>query len=180
MKLIIGLGNPGDKYANNRHNVGYMVVDYFAESKNLTWKSKTKQNAWIAEGDGYILAKPNTYMNNSGLAAAALKQFYKPDEILVIADDIDREFASIRTRLSGGHGGNNGLGSVISAIGEDFARLRVGAKNQYRDKTDAADFVLSDFSKDEVKLLPEIIGLSSNQIDKFINGEFVESTYGIA
>jgi len=180
MKLIVGLGNPGEKYAKTRHNVGFMVVDYFVQEHNLTWKDKSKHSAMIAEGNGFVLVKPMTYMNNSGRAVAALKQFYKPDEVLVIADDIDRDFGSIRTRRGGGHGGNNGLESIISAIGDDFARIRVAVQNQHRTRDNAADFVLSNFSGDEAKLLPEVIKLCISDIDKFLIGDFEDRTAGIA
>jgi len=180
MKLIIGLGNPGEKYAKNRHNVGFMVVDHFAQENDLSWKEKSKLGAFIAEGDGYVLAKPTTFMNDSGRAVAALKQFYKTDEILVIADDIDRDFGSIRTRAGGGHGGNNGLDSIISAVGDDFARIRVAVQNQHRTRDNAADFVLSNFSGDEVKLLPEVVRLASADISDFLSGKFEDKTSGIA
>lgn len=179
MKLIVGLGNPGEKYARTRHNAGFMVVDKFAEDKNLTWKEKSKLSAVIAEGEGYILAKPTTYMNDSGRAVAALKQFYKTDDILVIADDIDRDFGSIRTRVGGGHGGQNGLDSIISAIGDDFARIRIAVQNQYRTRENAGDFVLSNFSADEAKLLPEVVTLATSEIDKFLNDRFEYKTLGI-
>jgi PTH1 family peptidyl-tRNA hydrolase len=176
MKLIIGLGNPGEKYAKTRHNAGFMVVDSFAEAHGLTWKEKSKHSAMIAEGDGFVLAKPQTFMNDSGRAVAALKQFYKTDEILVIADDIDRDFGSIRTRQGGGHGGNNGLDSIISAIGDDFARIRIAAKNEFRAPDNAAKFVLSNFTAEESKKLAKVIDLAKIEIEKFLNDEFEDST----
>ncbi len=179
MKLIIGLGNPGEKYAKTRHNVGFMVVDQFAEEQGLTWKEKSKLGAFIAEGDGYVLAKPTTFMNESGRAVAALKQFYKTDEILVIADDIDRDFGSIRTRVGGGHGGNNGLDSIIGSIGDDFARLRVAVQNEHRTRENAADFVLSNFTAEESKVLSEIIELASDEIDNFLADSFEDKSSSI-
>ena len=157
-----------------------MAVDHFAQKNGLTWKEKTKLAAYIAEGDGFILAKPTTFMNDSGRAVAALKQFYKTDEILVIADDIDRDFGSIRTRIGGGHGGNNGLESIIAAIGEDFARVRIAVKNQYRTSENAAAFVLSDFSGDEAKILPDVIELACAEIENFLSDALEDRSTEIA
>ena len=179
MKIIVGLGNYGPGYTNNRHNAGFMVVDKFAHDNGLSWKEKSKLSAYIAEGEGYMLIKPTTYMNDSGRAVNAVMQFYKTDDILVICDDIDRDFGSIRTRMGGGDGGNNGLKSVIGAIGKDFARIRIGAQNEHRTPENAASFVLSDFNSSEKELLPQVLQASIDQIDNFVSGDFPEHTVSV-
>ncbi len=173
MKCIIGLGNIGQQYEKTRHNVGFMVVDAFAQQEHLSWKTKSKLHADISLGDDIILVKPTTLMNRSGSAIQAIKQFYKidNDDILVICDDIDRNFGELRIRQSGGDGGHNGLKDLIAHIGEDFWRLRIGVANEYRAINDAADFVLSRFSSSELTTL-QTHGLpeTSDAIASFFEG----------
>ncbi len=179
MKIIIGLGNPGKEYAKNRHNIGFMVVDKLAHDQDLQWREKPKLSAYLAKGDGFILVKPTTFMNNSGNSVQSVKNFYKTDEILVVCDDIDRDFGSMRTRLGGGAGGNNGLESIISAIGEGFARIRVGAQNEHRTPKNASAFVLSDFSKSETDVLPDVLTLAIKQINAFLEDKLEYHTVNI-
>ena len=175
MKCIIGLGNIGAQYEKTRHNVGFMAVDAFAEREALTWTMKSKLHAEIALGNDIILVKPTTLMNRSGNAVQAIKLFYKiyNSDILVICDDIDRNFGELRIRQSGGDGGHNGLKDLIGHIGEDFWRLRIGVANEHRVKIDAADFVLDNFSKAELEKLNSI-GLSetTKAVESFINDNF--------
>ncbi len=173
MKCIVGLGNVGQEYEKTRHNVGFMAVDAFATQEDLNWATKSKLHADIAQGDGLLLVKPTTLMNRSGNAVQAIKQFYKIEnnDILVICDDIDRNFGELRIRQGGGDGGHNGLKDLIAHIGEDFWRLRIGVTNEHRDLNDTADFVLSRFSASELDSLhadgiPEI----TKKISLFIDG----------
>lgn len=160
MKLIIGLGNPGAKYAVTRHNAGFRAVDVLAG--HTKWRANKKFNAHIAEirkGDeAIILAKPQTFMNESGAAARLLIDFYKIPlaSVLVIYDDIDLILGETRLRASGGSGGHNGLASVIAHLGtEAIARLRLGIAEEKTGKQNipAEDYVLQPFSLDgEIKI----------------------------
>ena len=132
MKIIVGLGNPGNEYAKTRHNVGFMLVDALAEHLNINlWKDKF--NAQIAEGrigtEKILLVKPQTYMNNSGEAVGPLMRWYKvtPEDIIVAHDDMDIPAGTIRIRKKGSSGGHNGIKSLIAHLGsENFSRVRLG------------------------------------------------------
>lgn len=132
MKIIVGLGNPGNEYAKTRHNVGFMLVDALAEHLNINlWKDKF--NAQIAEGrigtEKILLVKPQTYMNNSGEAVGPLMRWYKvtPEDIIVAHDDMDIPAGTIRIRKKGSSGGHNGIKSLIAHLGsENFPRVRLG------------------------------------------------------
>ncbi|HIX83785.1 MAG TPA: aminoacyl-tRNA hydrolase [Candidatus Megamonas gallistercoris] len=132
MKIIVGLGNPGNEYAKTRHNVGFMLIDALADNLNITlWKDKF--NAQIAEGrigtEKILLVKPQTYMNNSGEAVGPLMRWYKlePEDIIVAHDDMDIPAGTVRIRKKGSSGGHNGIKSLIAHLGsENFARIRLG------------------------------------------------------
>jgi PTH1 family peptidyl-tRNA hydrolase len=167
-KLIVGLGNPGKKYANSKHNVGFMALDHYATIKKIKFKSSIKFNADIVEYQNVILMKPKTYMNNSGYAVFKLVEYYgiKEENILVIFDDVDLPFAKLRLRYKGGSGGHNGIKSLLSYLSTDeFKRLRVGIEKS--DKVELSDYVLSDFSKVEQKILFEELITISSIIDDF-------------
>lgn len=164
IKLIVGLGNPGNKYDGTRHNIGFAVIDMFRENNDFPdWQEKSKFKAFVSEdfiaGKKIILAKPTTFMNDSGQAVRALKDFYRVDDkdIIVIHDELDLPFETVKQKLGGGSAGNNGIKSIIAHIGENFSRVRVGVRNDLLDTMDSADFVLAKFSKDEQKKLPEIL-----------------------
>lgn len=182
MKCIVGLGNIGQQYEKTRHNVGFMVVDAYAQQEHLSWKTKSKLHADISLGDDIILVKPTTLMNRSGSAIQAIKQFYKidNDDILVICDDIDRNFGELRIRQSGGDGGHNGLKDLIAHIGEDFWRLRIGVANEHRQLNDAADFVLSNFTKDELATISSSITRYFLILDSFIDGSIESHSASLA
>lgn len=157
MKLIVGLGNPGKKYAKTRHNVGFMVIDALHESLSgfqvSSWELSKKFNAEIAgctmHGEKVILAKPMTFMNASGEAVQLIGHFYKlvPDDILVIHDDKDIPLGEIKYQENRSHAGHNGVRSIIDHIGsQDFARLRCGIASQNPKKMeDVPTFVLKNF-----------------------------------
>jgi PTH1 family peptidyl-tRNA hydrolase len=168
MKLIVGLGNPGRDYVNNRHNAGFKCVDLFAREHGI---SLTQRGARSKLGTGEIantrivLAKPQTFMNLSGEAVSALVRRYKlsPEDILVIHDDLDLPLGKIRIREKGSSGGHNGLKSIIARLGtRDFPRIRVGiAPNESSDgaaapEVDAVEHVLSDFTDAEKTVMREV------------------------
>lgn len=163
MKLIIGLGNIGPHYENTRHNIGFRAVDELAAKFELSWQLKDKFKAIIAQGvvnnQKVILAKPTTYYNLSGEAAQAIQHFYKltNDDILVIHDELDLPFGTIRARIGGSDAGNNGIKNLIEHLGEDFARIRVGVANRPLTAEEHVDYVLSRLTHQENSQLPEII-----------------------
>jgi PTH1 family peptidyl-tRNA hydrolase len=172
IKLIVGLGNVGKDYDGTRHNVGFAVVDEFRKKNKFpAWQEKSKFKAFISEdfldGKKVILAKPTTLMNASGDSVRALKDFYKLDnkDIVVVHDELDLPFETVKQKMGGGSAGNNGLKSLISQIGEDFSRIRIGIKNELLERMDAADFVLSKFSKEELPKLKNIVSDACKLLD---------------
>ena len=172
MWLVVGLGNPGPDYAGNRHNVGQMALAELADRMRATFKGH-KANAAVAEGrtgadaPRLILAKPNTYMNVSGAPVAALLRFYKlpPENLIVVHDELDIPFDSIKLKSGGGHGGHNGVRDIAAAIGTpDFVRVRVGI-GRPPGRQPAADFVLRDFSADERKVLPNLLSDAADAVE---------------
>lgn len=171
--LIVGLGNPGREYVNNRHNVGFQIADRWAGAHGLAF-NKMQSKAKIAPGKiddrRIIVAKPQTFMNDSGRAVSALLKFYKVprEQLLVIFDDLDLPFGMIRLRPEGGAGGHNGMRSIIQALGHNqFARLRVGI-GRPPGRMDPAAFVLQDFSRDEAAELSRIFDRATQALDAFI------------
>lgn len=156
--LVAGLGNPGPKYAGNRHNIGFMVLDALAEQCGERWK-RHKTNAQVAEARfeqrPVILAKPQSYMNLSGGPVAGLSRFYRVplERIVVVHDELDLAYGALRLKRGGGGGGHNGLRSLTSALGgPDYVRLRMGIGRPLG-RMDVAAYVLSDFSTAERKEL---------------------------
>jgi peptidyl-tRNA hydrolase, PTH1 family len=153
--LVVGLGNPGREYANNRHNVGWHVVEELARRHDGQWRGKFNGRLADVRIDGHKVAllKPETYMNDSGRSVRAAASFYKvePDAVLVVHDDGDLDLGRLQARLGGGLAGHNGLRSVAQHLGTpDFLRLRVGVGRPARgDRRSLADFVLSDFEPHE-------------------------------
>jgi len=160
---IIGLGNPGARYVKNRHNVGFMCVDAFAKTHNLSWKPDSKREADLAQGNlkgrKIFAAKPQTYMNLSGNAVRKILAYYQipVENLLVIYDDTAIPFGKIRFRPSGSAGSHNGIESVLVELGtEDVSRLRVGI-GEPPPQWDLKDYVLANFTSDEDKQLVKII-----------------------
>lgn len=178
MKLIIGLGNPEERYENTRHNVGFRVLDTYASEKSENFFMKDKFRASIAEltvgEEKVILAKPATYYNNVGEAARLISDFYKIDseDILVIHDELALPFGTIRTRIGGSDAGNNGIKSMNQHLGDKTARIRIGIYNDLRDRIDDADFVLSNFTRSEDQALALLTGKAITIIDEFIDESF--------
>ncbi|MDR2999986.1 MAG: aminoacyl-tRNA hydrolase [Fibromonadaceae bacterium] len=156
--LFVGLGNPGQRYVGTRHNLGFMAIDSLAESS--AWKSECRavtQRVRIA-GKDVLLAKPQTYMNLSGESVQALMSFYKvkPENLLVFSDDVNLACGKMRIRPSGSAGGQNGLKSIIEHIGQNFARVRIGA-GLVPEHWDLVNWVLSSISKEDMPLCEEAI-----------------------
>jgi PTH1 family peptidyl-tRNA hydrolase len=161
IKLIVGLGNPGTRYARSRHNVGFMIADRFARAHALTFARK-RFNAQIAEGDiagkRVMIAKPQTFMNLSGEAVGKVFAFYKiaPHDLLVIYDDLDLPLGKMRLRPKGSAGGHHGMESIIARIGtSDFPRLRIGIGRPSPDAD--VDHVLGSFDADERAVMDETL-----------------------
>lgn len=171
IQLIVGLGNVGKEYEGSRHNSGFMAVDAYATANTFPkWQEKAKFKAVITEdfvaGRKIVLAKPTTLYNLSGESVRALKDFYKlgNHDIIVIHDELDLPFGTVREKQGGGSAGSNGLKSIISYIGNDFKRIRIGIKNDLLEKFDPADFVLSKFSTAEKKQLDVVIKAALKKI----------------
>ena len=171
--FIVGLGNPGRQYQHNRHNVGFIVVDQLAESA-LIPVQRVAFRALIGKGtlDGQpaILAKPQTFMNESGKAVAAVMRFYKipTENLLVMHDDLDLPFGTLRLRPEGSAGGQRGMASIIKQLNTQvFARLRVGI-GRPPGRMDPRDYVLHDFDASEEALLPEVLQSAMQAIHMFI------------
>jgi PTH1 family peptidyl-tRNA hydrolase len=171
--LFLGLGNPGREYRDNRHNAGFMVIDRLAirlDARGMKLQSKALVTSTFFQDKKILLAKPQTYMNLSGHSVQGLANFYKLplENLLVIYDDLDLPFGTIRIRPGGGPGGQKGVASAIESLGtKDFARLRIGI-GRPSGKMDAADYVLQDFTRDEMKSLSEILDRASDSALSFI------------
>jgi len=166
MFLLAGLGNPGSKYEKTRHNVGFLVIDEIAKNLTTSNINKSNFNADVLKSSNELLVKPTTYMNNSGVAIHAIKEYYKLhlEDIIVIHDDLDLPFGTVKFKIGGGHGGHNGLRSLDSHIGNMYIRVRIGI-GKPQDKGDVANYVLSDFSKEELNKLEGIISHTIKAIE---------------
>lgn len=175
MRVIFGIGNPGNKYKNNRHNIGFRLLNYFA-SKNSFSFVPSKGSYYYCTGkfgnSEYCLVKPTTYVNNSGIAVTELIEtlHIKIEDLLVIHDDINLSVGKIKLKLSGGDGGHNGISSIIYHLNSnEFTRLRIGVGNSF-ERGEMAAYVLSDFSSEEEKILEKTFETGCNLIEKFIIG----------
>ncbi len=162
IRLLVGLGNPGQKYQRTRHNVGFMVIDELVRHFRLRkYHERCLSHIYKVKVGGreIVLAKPQTFMNNSGRAVENLLEEFslEPSQMLVIYDDLDLPLGSMRLRLKGGSGGHRGMESIISAVGtESFPRLRIGI-GRPKSKGDVVDYVLSPFGKEEQELLSRVL-----------------------
>ena len=171
MKLIVGLGNPGRKYAGTRHNVGFDIVDLIASRHRLEWESAPAE-ALLAKwrAASALLAKPLTFMNLSGQAVGDLLRFFKIDlpDLLVVVDDVNLELGRLRARPGGSAGGHNGLKSLIGLLGsEAFARLRVGV-GRGEARRDLADHVLARFDPEERTIVAEAVNRAADAAELFV------------
>lgn len=171
--LVVGLGNPGREYADTRHNVGQMVLDELAHRASASFK-RHKTMATVAEGrfgvggPRFVLAKPNTYMNVSGGPVSQLLRFYslQPDRLIVLQDEIDIPFDSLKLKFGGGHGGHNGVRDIMSAIGTgNFTRVRIGVGRPPGSRA-AADHVLRAFTSQERAELPSLLADAADAVEQ--------------
>ncbi|MCX4747113.1 aminoacyl-tRNA hydrolase [Kitasatospora sp. NBC_01287] len=181
--LVAGLGNPGEGYARNRHNIGFMVVDLLAQRIGAKFKAH-KSRAQVAEGrlagQRVVLAKPMTFMNLSGGPVTALRDFYKaPTGALVaVHDELDIDYATLRLKLGGGDNGHNGLKSITKSLGPDYHRVRCGI-GRPPGRMEVADFVLKDFSSSERKELDWFVDRSADAVEALLTEglERAQGTY---
>ena len=170
--LIVGLGNPGRGHAFNRHNLGFMAVDRLA-ARHAIDLTRVQSKAIVGSGRiaerPVILAKPQTFMNLSGEAVGRLAGYYRvpPGNLLVIYDELDIPFGTIRLREKGSAGGHNGMRSIIQRFGSEFPRLRLGI-GRPPGRMDAAAYVLQDFGRDELTLADELLSLAVEAIESFV------------
>lgn len=167
MKLIVGLGNPGPQYRNNRHNAGFLTLDLVHErASGSEWREKFVGIAarGVLVGHEVTMLKPQTFMNLSGRAVqrAVQQMGLTPQQILVIHDDLDLEYGDVRAKLGGGHGGHNGLRDITASIGPDYARVRVGIGRPTVGTVES--FVLNGFSKDEQVTLPDVLTRAADAV----------------
>ena len=171
--LLIGLGNPGREYRDNRHNIGFMLIDRLAvrlDARGMKLQSKAIVIGALYEGRKLILAKPQTYMNLSGGAVQGLLHFYKipPESLIVAHDDLDLPLGTIRIRPGGGAGGQRGMASTIERLGtQDFPRLRLGV-GRPPGRMDAAAYVLQDFSRADLLIVSETLDRAADAVLTFV------------
>jgi PTH1 family peptidyl-tRNA hydrolase len=176
IKLIIGLGNPGDKYSKTRHNAGFWFIDALANRYNSSFKTETKFSGEVAkiaiDGESVWLLKPSTFMNRSGLAAHQISSFYKipVEQVLVAYDELDLSPGTVRLKKSGGHGGHNGLRDLHAQISKDYMRLRFGIGHP-GDRTKVADYVLSRPSQGDEIEINNAIDRALDVIAQIISGD---------
>lgn len=173
MKIIVGLGNPGEKYKNTRHNAGFMLLDLLAKKYGETWQENKKFKAEICKTDDYLLVKPNTFMNNSGQSVQAVMSFYNllpkkmgilkakdsdlSDILTVVHDDLDIEFGKYKIVQDRGHAGHNGIKSIIQYLKtKNFQRIRIGIKGNKPDQMPTEKYVLQKFSPEEMETMDSV------------------------
>jgi PTH1 family peptidyl-tRNA hydrolase len=169
--LIVGLGNPGQKYHNTRHNIGFMVIDEYLSKNSHTKISKSDFQGELYKIGEHFFLKPTTFMNLSGKSVLSVKNFYKIDDVVVIHDDLDLPFGALRFKKGGGHGGHNGLKSIDGAITKEYMRVRMGI-GKPQDMTPIVDFVLHSFSELEQSHISSWISSTCKAIDKILVQNF--------
>jgi PTH1 family peptidyl-tRNA hydrolase len=180
--LVIGLGNPGDRYRATRHNVGHMVVDELASRVGASFKRHPRATALVAEGrtepggPKLVLAKSTGFMNTSGGPVSQLVQYFgiDPEHVIVVHDELDIAFDSVRLKRGGGHGGHNGLRDISSAIGSEYLRVRVGI-GRPPGRQDPADYVLRPFSSDERDNLPVLVADAADAVELLVQRGLVDA-----
>lgn len=173
MRIIAGLGNPGKKYEKTRHNAGFLILDKLADKNSLNWKQNKKVNSLIADYEDNLLIKPQTFMNNSGMAVQSLLSYYKilpkkwklftkeemdlTDTLTVIHDDIDLPLGKYKTSASSGSAGHKGVQSIVDHIKtKQFTRIRIGISNYQDGNIATPDFVLQRFTNKELRIVDDI------------------------
>lgn len=169
MKIIVGLGNPGKEYSLTRHNLGFMAVDALAKKLNLSWEQNKKLKAEIVKFNDTLLVKPQTFMNLSGEAVAAVLSYFKQpstswgeqlpaQNLIVLHDDLDIDFGKYKIAADSRAAGHNGVQSIIDLLGtKNFTRYRIGIKNERKEKVPTEKFVLEKFKREELKIVKELL-----------------------
>lgn len=175
MKIIIGLGNPGKEYEKTKHNLGFLFLEYLEKKYNFSITKKSF-DALICEttfeGERVVFVKPQTYMNLSGNSVLKVKKFYKVDskDIIVIFDDIDIPFETIKYKTTGSGGTHNGMRNIVSCLGtKEFSRIKIGIGGLKHENQDLKDFVLQRFSKQQMEKLKDIFYEAEVKLKEFIN-----------
>ena len=174
MKIIAGLGNPGQKYDKTKHNTGFMTMDHYLDEKGLSLDKDKFEGLWTKQkinGEDVILLEPQTYMNESGRSVSQVATFFKvdPEDILIIQDDMDMPIGKIRIRANGKSGGHNGIKSIIRDLGtEKFNRLKIGIRHPKN--ATVVSWVLTPFNDEQQKLMDDAFDTSVKIIDDFIAG----------
>lgn len=181
MKIIVGLGNPGDRYSLTKHNIGYMVVDMLAIKLGTIFKYENKFKAQMAQivlnGEKVLLAKPETFMNLSGESIRSILDFYKLSnkDFLVVYDDVSMDVGAVRFRDKGSDGGHNGIKSVIQHLGtQEFDRMKIGIGPQPENMPLEA-YVLQNFSKEQIENLKEVIEYSLDAISYYVDNDILKT-----
>jgi PTH1 family peptidyl-tRNA hydrolase len=177
LKIVLGLGNPGPDYRSTRHNVGFWVLDRLARERRARFRAEgeLKRYAWCAESERgpqhLVLAKPRTFMNRSGRAGAALLLHFDTvsANLLVVHDDADLELGRVRVRTGGGAGGHRGVRSLIEVLGTgEFPRVRLGVRGEGRESADLADYVLENFTADELPVAEALADLAAEAVENVL------------
>ncbi len=168
MKLIVGLGNPGERYQKSRHNVGFILLDKFAADNNLKWRRVEKFNSEVADYSNGFLIKPQTFMNNSGDAVSKLANFYKIsfDDLIIIHDDVDLPLGVIKKQKGKNSAGHHGVENIIEKLGtKDFWRIRVGIGKPEDTNIPVDEWVLQDFGENELDIVAklDLLSLSASE-----------------
>ncbi len=181
MKVIVGLGNPGDRYSLTKHNVGYMIVDMLAAKVGATFKYENKFKSQISqinfEGEKVLLVKPETFMNLSGEAMRAISDFYKLSnkDFLVVYDDVSMDVGAVRFRDKGSDGGHNGIKSIVFHLKtQEFDRMKIGIGPQPQGMPLEA-YVLQNFSKDQIEKLKEVVDYSLEAIIFYLQNDILKT-----
>lgn len=183
MKLIVGLGNPGKEYEKTRHNVGFLVIDKIRNNENFTsWKFEKKFKSEISQGEiltqKIILAKPETFMNNSGEAVSLIANYFKIpiEEIIIIHDDLDLPLAKIRISQNSSSAGHNGVQSIINALGSQaFPRFRIGIAGEEKNLAEAEKYVLQNFNHSEQNEVESAVLLVIEAIEFSLSNGIIET-----
>jgi PTH1 family peptidyl-tRNA hydrolase len=178
IRLIVGLGNPGQKYAKTRHNAGFLLLNELVKIEDGEFSLQSRFLGSLAElvtsaGKLYLL-KPNTFMNRSGQSVSLVMKYFKilPEEVMVVHDELDFSVGMMKLKFSGGHGGHNGLRDIVSAIGtKDFVRLRLGI-DRPRESSMLANYVLSDFSKLEAQKIDDVLAEFIQKVPQLCSGGY--------
>ncbi len=175
MRAVLGIGNIGLRYQRNRHNAGFLVLDYFAQNRSIKFRA-AKGDYYFCDGDlnqvHYFLIKPSDYVNNSGVAALQFLEKHKIDisDLLVVCDDVNMKMGKLRVRKSGGDGGHNGLASLIYHLNSNqFPRLRIGIGSDFNEG-ELSSYVLEDFNENDARIFKTVLRDSSLLVEAFIIG----------